>query len=318
MSEPSKVSKHKFGALEDNFERLPPREDSFPADSETGIYFFERQCRVYIANQPELRQKAFELLYKLYSKMGIASNEPNGMWLSIYDALPETSTFVAEDDQGEIAGALTLVFDSPIGLPADALYKEEIDRLRCSGRKICEIISLGINDTAKGSVKLLAGLFYCAYLLSWCSKNSTDFVITVHARYEKFYCRNILFKKIGALRNYAKVNGAPTVLLNLPLMLPEMLKKKRRIFPLSMLKYSEQMELEVIQKIEAMLIPMSEEEFYYFFIEKTDIWEDATPQQKDYIKKVYPPHQTDHFKVSRALAKGFSKKIRNTHNSHEK
>jgi hypothetical protein len=318
MSEFSKVLKTKSGSLEDNFGCLLPKQDSFPADSLTGIYFFDRRCRVRIANQPELRQKAYELLHKLYSKTGIAPNEPSGLWLSIYDSLPETTTFVAEDDQGEFAGALTVVFDSPIGLPADALYKEEIDRMRSSGRKVCEIISLGINDTAKGSVKLLAGLFYCAYLLSWRSKNSTDFVITVHARYEKFYCRNILFKKIGAVRNYAKVNGAPTVLLNLPLMLPDMLKEKRRIFPLSMLNYSDQKELEVTQKIEAMLTPFSEEEFYYFFIDKTDIWEEATPQQKDYIKKIYPPHQTDHFKVSRALAKGFSKKIRNTHNNNEK
>ena len=77
----------------------------------------------------------------------------------------------------------------------------------------------------------------------------------------------MLFRKIGAVRNYAKVNGAPTVLLNLPLMLPDTIVKKRRIFPLSMLNYSKQKEREVAQKIEAMLTPMSEEEFYHFFID---------------------------------------------------
>jgi len=318
MSESSKVEKTKFGFLEDNFECFFPKGDSFPADSKTGIFFFERKFRILIANQLELRQKAYELLHKLYSKTGIAPIKPKGLWLSIYDALPETTTFLAEDDRGECSGALTLVFDSPIGLPADVLYKKEIDRLRSSGRRVCEIISLGINDTAKGSIKFLAGLFYCAYLLSWRSKNATDFVITVNARHEKFYCRSILFKKIGPVLNYAKVNGAPTVLLNLPLMLPDMLKEKRRIFPLSMFKYSDQKELEVTRKIEAMLGPLSEEEFYYFFIEKTDIWEKATPQQKDYIKKIYSANQTDHFKVSRALAKGFSRKNRNTHYDNEK
>ncbi len=317
MQKVSKVSKKKYSSNGDILARVPSKEDSFPTDSETGIYFFDHQFRILIANKPELRKKAYQLLYRLYSKMRIAPQELNGMWLSIYDALPETSTFVAEDDQGEIAGALTLVFDSPIGLPADALYKEEIDRLRNSGRKLCEIISLGISDSAKRSVKLLAGLFYCAYLLSWRSKSSTDFVITVHARYENFYCRNILFKKIGAMRKYAKVNGAPTVLLNLPLELPEMLKEKRRIFPLHMLNYSDQKEMEITKEIEAMVTPLSEEEFYHFFIEKTDIWEKATPQQKSYIKKIYPPDQTDHFKVSRALAKGLSKKIQNTPSIYE-
>lgn len=318
MPELSKVPKNEYSSHGDNPEPVLSKEDSFPTDSETGIYFFEGKCRIRIANQPELRKKAYQLLHRLYSKMGIAPQESNGMWLSIYDALPETTTFVVEDDQGEMAGALTLVLDSPIGLPADALYKEDIDRLRNSGRKVSEIISLGISDSTKGSVKLLASLFYCAYLLSWRSKNYTDFVITVHARYEKFYCRSILFKKIGEVREYAKVDGAPTVLLNLPLKLPEMLKEKLRIFPLYMLNYSYQKEIEVTKKIEAMRTSISEEEFYYFFIEKTNTWEKATPQQKEYIKKIYPAHQTDHFKVSRALAKGFSKKIRNTQNNNEK
>lgn len=320
MPELSKVPKNKYSSHGDNLERVLSKEDSSPTDSETGtgIYFFEGKCRVRIANQPELRTKAYQLLHRLYSKMGIVPQESNGMWLSIYDALPETTTFVVEDDQGEMAGALTLVLDSPIGLPADTLYKEEIDRLRSSGRKVSEIISLGISDSAKGSVKLLASLFYCAYLLSWRLKNYNDFVITVHARYEKFYCRNILFKKIGEVRKYAKVNGASTVLLNLPLKLPEMLKGKRRIFPLYMLNYSYQKEIEVTKNIEAMLTSISEEEFYYFFIEKTNTWGKATPQQKEYIKKIYPAHQTDHFKVSRALARGFSKKIRNTQNNNEK
>jgi hypothetical protein len=79
-----------------------------------------------------------------------------------------------------------------------------------------------------------------------------------------------------------------------------------------MLNYSYQKEIEVTKKIEAMLTPISEEEFYYFFIEKTNTWEKATSQQKEYIKTIYTAHQTDHFKVSRALARGFSKKIRNT------
>ena len=312
MSEFSRGLKTKFRYHDDNFENMLTQRDTVAADSEKGIYFFDRWCKIHTANQPELRQKAYELLYRIYYKMGIATKEPNGMWLSIYDALPETTTFIAKDEQGELAGTLTVVFDSPIGLPADAIYKKEVDRIRRSGRKVCEIISLGINDRTKGSVKVQASLFYCAWLLSLRLMKFTDFVITVHERYEKFYCRNILFQRIGAVRKYAKVNGAPTVLLNLPLMLPAKLRDKQRIFPLAMLKYSDLQELEVTKKIEAMLRPLSDEEFYYFFIEKTNIWEEATHRQKSYIKKIYPPQLTDHYKVSRALARGFAQKSKNT------
>ena len=51
-----------------------------------------------------------------------------------------------------------------------------------------------------------------------------------------------------------------------------------------------------------MVQPMSDQEFYTFFLEKTDIWEKALPLQKDHIKKVYPTDEIDHNEVSRALA----------------
>jgi hypothetical protein len=248
--------------------------------------------------------------------MRIVQEKPGGLWLSIFDALPETTTLVVEDKQGEIGASLTLVFDSPIGLPADELYKEEIDRVRKDGRKICEIISFGINKSVKGSVKILAGLFYSVYLLAWRINNATDLVITVHARYENFY-HNLLFDKIGPVRKYAKVNDAPTILLNLPLQLPGILKDKQRIFPLYLLNYSKRKELEVANKIKSMLYPMSDEEFYTFFIEKTDTWEKASAEQKDYIKKVYPADQADHFSISRALARAVSKKHQDQNDNSE-
>jgi hypothetical protein len=295
MSELIRVSKTKFDPTVDNLASFPPRKKALTADSKTGIHFFKRHSKVHIANHLELRQKTYELVHKIYSKIGLASDEPDGLWLTIYDALPETTTFVAENGAKDVDGALTLVFDSPIGLPADTLYKEEIDRLRSSGSRVSEIISLGIRDTAKGSVKFLAGLVYSAYLLSRHSKNSTDFVITVHPRYENFYCRYLLFNKIGPVRNYDRVNGAPAILLNLPLMLPDLVKNKQRVFPLSMLNYSKEQELEIVDKLESMRSPLSEEEFNYFFIEKTEIWKNASPQQKNYIKNFYPSLLNNHF-----------------------
>ena len=55
--------------------------------------------------------------------------------------------------------------------------------------------------------------------------------------------------------------------------------------------------------------PMSDEEFYTFFIEKTNTWEMATAAQKKYLKKISDGRETDHFSISRALAKGIAKKL---------
>jgi hypothetical protein len=279
-----------------------------------GIQFFESECNIRIANMSELREKAYKLLYNIYYKMGIAKKSTNGLWLSIYDALPETTTLVAEDSKGEIGGALTLVFDSHIGLPADELYKKEIDKIRQSGGQICEFVSLGINNGGKSSLKILAGLFYCAFLHAWQRKDAAILIITVHSRFEKFYCQKLSFEKIGPERNYAKVNGEPTVLLCLSLKEINSLRHKHRIFPFSMLDCSDQMELEISKKIENMVCPMSDEEFFSFLIEKTDAWEKASSQQKDFIKKIYPASETNHYEISRALARAVSKKNRYSKN----
>ena len=285
------------------------KENRFPSNFEEGVYFFGRRLLVRPANQLQLRQKAYELIYNLYCEMGIIKRKDYGLWISIFDALPETTTFVAADVQGRIEGALTVVCDSQIGLPADELYKEEIDKLRNDGERICEFISLGVNSAAKKPLRILAGLFYCAFLHAWQVRQSSDLAITVHSRYEDFYCKKIFFEKIGPERSYAKVNGEPTVLLNLSLQRINKLRYTHRIFPFFMLNCSDQEEFEIVNNMGKKCNPLSDEEFYKFFIQKSDVWEEATPMQREYIKKLYPAHKIDHFKVSRALANGVSKKI---------
>ena len=101
------------------------------------------------------------------------------------------------------------------------------------------------------------------------------------------------------------------MLLNLSLMEVDRLRRQQRLFPFYMLNRPDQEELALAKKIEKMISPMSDEEFITFFIDKTDIWENASTQQKDFIKQVYPAQEINHNEVSRALAKGFSKKNRN-------
>jgi len=282
-----------------------------------GIQFFGGNCTVRVANQLELRQKAYKLIYNLYLKSGLTKKTSSELWLSIFDALPETTTLIAEDENGQIAGALTVIFDSPIGLPADEIYKTEIDELRHANRQVCEIVSFSINREAISATKILAGLFYCSWLFALRIKNYTDFIITVHPHHKKLYCRRILFNEIGPEKNYAKVNGAPAVLLNLSLKLPSILKHKQRIFPLYMLDYSEREELDIAKRIQDLHRPVSDEEFYTFFIEKTNVWEMANMAQKEYLKAIYDGRGTDHFSISRALAKGISKKFQDDESEYQ-
>jgi hypothetical protein len=310
MSEPAEQLHNTPTVLAKKPHPILEKENLKLVDPEKGIKFFNGQYIVHVANRSMLRQKAYELVYNLYSKKGFTKNTDSDLWLSIFDALPATTTLVTQNAQGGIEGTLTVVFDSPIGLPADELYQEEIDVLRNSGEQICEFVSLGISKNAKSPFKILACLFYCAYVLAWRQKESSALVVTVNPQHEDFYCRKILFEKIGPQRSFSKVNGAPSILLKVPLMIYSKLKLKQRIFPFFMINYSDQEELKTAKNIENMVQPMSDEEFYTFFIEKTDTWERALPRQKEFIKRAYPANEINHNEVSRALARGFSKKHR--------
>jgi len=308
VSDPAEVLQNRSTALAKKSDRFLKKEAPKFIDLDKGLKFFGGQCEVHVANQLILRQNAYKLIHDLYSQIGIVQKKDSDLWLSIYDALPDSVTFVAEDDQGCSAGTLTVIFDSSIGLPADELYKKEVDEIRNSGRQICEFVSLGISNTAKNPIKILASLIYCAYLHAWSANNSRELIITIHSRFEKFYCRRIFFEKIGPERNYAKVNGAPTVLLKLSLQEVIRLRQTHRIFPFNIMPFSDQRDLELAKKIENQVQPMSVEEFYTFFIELTDTWEKSLPQHKEFIKSIYPASNIDHNEVARLLAREFSKK----------
>jgi hypothetical protein len=308
MSEPAEELQNTPAALTVKTDPFLIKENLKIVEPDKGLVFFNGQCIIHVANRLKLRQQAYELVYNLYAEKGFTKTKDSDLWLSIFNALPATTTLISQNAQGLLEGTLTVVFDSPMGLPADELYREEIDLVRNSGGQICEIVSLGIRNKVKSPSKILAGLIYCSYLLTWHHKKTSTLVITVNPKHEDFYCKNMLFEKIGPERSFAKVNGAPSVLLKVPIVEYSRLKPNQRVFPFFMMKYSAQEELEMAKKVESMVQPMSSEEFFTFFIEKTDTWERALPSQKAFIKSVYPANKINHYEVSRALARGFSKK----------
>ena len=287
--------------------KLLDKENLKPAESEKGLYFSNERQVFSVANGLDIRKKAYEYVYKVYLNEGYLNNNNNKMQLTIYSALPDTTTLYAEDHNGNFIGTFTMVFDSDMGLPSDLQYKNEIDKLRRDNRRICEIISLGIDRAQRGSIKILAGLFYCSYLMAWHIMASTDFIINVIPSHRNFYFKSMRFKQIGDIKQCPRTDGVSAVLMNLPISLARKLRKEMRVFPFSTHHYSEQEEIEQSEKLKKMLVPMSDLEFYTFFIENTDLWEKASDKQKDYIKKLYPIDQTDHFGISRALARTVSK-----------
>lgn len=204
-SKPSKVTQ-----LIKKFIRSKSTEIEAPAQPE---------IEIKIARSPALKEEAYRLIYQTYLEKGYTEKNATEMWYSTYDLLEDSTIIVAIDDH-KIVGALTLIFDNEYGLPASELYENEIDQIR-TNKALAEITSLGIKKDARFSSTILVKLFNQAYLYSKGIKNSSHFVITVNPRHAMFYTKKLLFDKIGSVKYYKKVGGAPAELLTLDLDLVE-------------------------------------------------------------------------------------------------
>ena len=114
-------------------------------------------------------------------------------------------------DEGQIVGTVGVRLDSVNGLSADDLYRDEIDKLRAAGHRVCEFTRLAV-DSAVASKPVLAGLFHTAYLYAAAVRGHTHAVIEVNPRHVAFYGKALAFEAVGPERLNKRVN-APAVLL---------------------------------------------------------------------------------------------------------
>ncbi|MFC1479547.1 hypothetical protein ACFL6F_03020 [Planctomycetota bacterium] len=284
----------KNNRLSERLRAIERREFSFSEHDKDGINFADGYYRIRPANDLKTRRAAYELVYRLYREKGYADPRPSGMWLSLFDVLPETVTLVVEHGK-KVVGCLTVVFDSSFGLPADELYRDELNRMRKADRRLAEIISFGVDPEAQFGNEILVKLFNCIYLVARKIRRATDFINTVNPRHTGFYKRTLLFEKAGDVRYYDKVGGAPAALMKLDLRKGEKYIYEahneagdQKEYKHTLLKYFYsplKEEAAVIEELKRSLHPMNEEEIRYFLMDETDIWYKAEFREQYYLEK---------------------------------
>lgn len=170
---------------------------------------------VRLASPAEDRRRAWALAYRVYlDKEYIRPNEQR-LWYSLHDALPNAVTILVEQGD-ELIGAVTDVPDSPLGLPADSTFPEEMARMRAEGRRMFEAISLvQASLSERTGVLVVAKLHEILCLVGGQLLGCTDLVCTVNPRHEAYYRRLMLFERRGGEASCDKVSGAPAVFLTL-------------------------------------------------------------------------------------------------------
>lgn len=160
---------------------------------------------------PAERDASFRLVHEQYVDRGYAERDRSGRRLLLHHALPTTTIFRVTA-AARVVATVSLVPDSVLGLPMDGLYAVELRPLRAAGRRLAEVSALA---AAPGT-----GPVTIAHLMSWLVLYAErlgrvdDLCVTVHPRHLRFYER-LGFSRLGPVREYAAVNGAPAVALRL-------------------------------------------------------------------------------------------------------
>ena len=177
------------------------------------------------ADRPTLEQ-AFRLQHDQYVAHGYMDAHPSGWRLSLHNALSATHVFVARRG-GRVVGTMTLIADSPLGLPMDEIYTDELRSLRERRGTLAEVSALAMDPEYQSSgVPILLRMI--RMLVIHAAQTVSDLCITVNPHHADFYRKAFHFQDIGGLKRYGKVNGAPAVALRLDLALARSLMRELR------------------------------------------------------------------------------------------
>lgn len=187
----------------------PPsdKQDSISSSQLEDVIVNQDNFGIRLTDTAEGRNSASMLISKMYAWRGYAGTHQLG-------DDPNRITLTAAE-HGETVGTLTIGIDSPIGLAADQIFKDEMDAHRQRGAKLCEFTKFAF-DTNVRSKTALANLFHLAVIYSRDIHHCTDIMIEVNPRHRRFYEHMLGFKREADLRMNPRVN-APAYLLRVNL-----------------------------------------------------------------------------------------------------
>ena len=161
---------------------------------------------------------AFKLIYDTYLSSGFQKPDPFSMRISFHNLLP-TSFLIIVKKNGKVCGTLTIIQESDDRLPINELFNNEIGKIRKKDSLICELSGLAVDTSLKNSEsrEVLLSLFRKAFILGHDLLGCTDFCMMINPHHCDYYQKEFNFEKIGQIRKYDKVNGAPAVPLRLNL-----------------------------------------------------------------------------------------------------
>ncbi len=240
---------------------------------------------------------AARLVHHEYAKRGYVTpdNSSSEIKLSLFNALPQTTTFIALFED-EIIGTVTLIPDSPLGVPMDSIYRDELDGLRRQGRRLAEVSMLAVRTDLFGrgvflmlnskKLFLVFNLFKLMFDYTRFLTSITTLCIAVHPKHDLLY-RFLFFHDLAGERVYPGANRNPAIakILDLHLAVEECrAANKLGIYRLFVEKRSKPEQL-------AQKMLLTPNDLQYLFTEKTRLFPQSSAEQIRHLQQCYPSYQ---------------------------
>ncbi len=230
----------------------------------------------------------YRIIYDGYVDRRYCAPNESKMHYHYYSFLPKSRTFSLKEN-GNLIGTISVVVDSPCGLPMDSLFLRELDHLRGNGRILAEVSLLAVvaDDKKKKLFSLtnfdkqarLFRLFKIMYEYARNVTGVTDLIIGVHPKHETLY-KYLMFKAMGSAKSYPGARGNPALPLHLDLIAAE----QNYSSCLKTFFFSDPLSIEAVNgglKIDSKIVQQ-------FLCEDPKVWSGIPAASQKYLKQCYP------------------------------
>ena len=171
----------------------------------------DKRLVLKIAETKEELEACFKLLHDAYVGSGFMRPDPSGMRVTIYHALPTTTTLCAKFD-GEVVGTISLIRESVFGFPLQSIF--DLHEIREKKGRIAEVSALAVHPKFRNTGGVI--LFpLMKFMYEYCTTffDTRHLVIAVNPNRIELYESLLFFERLedNSVENYDFANGAPAV-----------------------------------------------------------------------------------------------------------
>jgi GNAT superfamily N-acetyltransferase len=171
----------------------------------------DARLELKIADTQEELEACFRILHDAYVSSGFMKPDPSGMRVTIYHALPTTTTLCAKYG-GVVVGTMSMIREGVFGFPLQSVF--DLTHIRAQEGNIAEISALAVHpDYRKTGGAILFPLM--KFMYQYCTEyfDTRHLVIAVNPDKIELYESLLFFKRLqqNVVDNYDFANGAPAV-----------------------------------------------------------------------------------------------------------